>query len=386
MSNDGANMNIRNQDNNCTRTRIPVLRPSLPDANRLLPYLRRIDQNRVYSNFGPLSLELGQRLADRFQVNAEKVVCANSGTTALATAILAITGRATSRRPLAIVPSFTFAATALAAEICGFEVIFSDVSAESWGLEADKLASFPNLDRVGVVVPVAPFGRPVEQNAWRNFQETTGVPVVIDAAACFETVAHSPHKYMGRIPVAMSFHATKSFSCGEGGCVVVDDEELANRVTQCLNFGFFRARECEYPSMNGKMSEYHAAVGLAELDHWTEKATAMNRVSQIYRENFSRRGIGHKLVSAPEICSSYVLFVSTTETEAISIQSNLESSSIGFRHWYGALHRQKYFSREPAQNLPVSENLSKRILGLPVAPDLDRDSISFVCETMDTGT
>jgi dTDP-4-amino-4,6-dideoxygalactose transaminase len=162
---------------------IPVLRPSLPDAELLLPYFQKIDQNRVYSNFGPLSRELSRRLESYFHVQADSVICASSGTTAPAAAILAAAGRAGREKPLAIVPAFTFVGTALAAELCGYEVVFSDISAQSWTLQPESLASSHDLDRVAIVIPVAPFGRPVPQQPWQDFRQATGVPFVIDTAA-----------------------------------------------------------------------------------------------------------------------------------------------------------------------------------------------------------
>jgi dTDP-4-amino-4,6-dideoxygalactose transaminase len=353
----------------------------LPNADKLLPYLQRIDRNRVYSNFGPLSIELGKKLADHFHVDMENIMCANSGTSALTAAILSRAGRATKEKSLAIVPSFTFVATALAAEACGYEVVFADVTVDSWGLDPVQLISFPKLAQVGIVIPVAPFGRPVTQISWQKFEEATGVPVVIDGAACFETVQYAANDYLGQIPVAMSFHATKSFSTGEGGCVLSTDRELINRVLQSLNFGFVKSRECEHPSINGKMSEYHAAVGLAEMDHWQEKFAALMWISELYREEFTARGIINKLVIAPEICSSYVLYIATDETESNTVQFNLSSNGIGYRRWYDqSLQRHKHFRRIPSENTPVSDDLQKRVLGLPVAPDFDSDTIKFICK------
>src|SRR5690349_17264294 len=100
---------------------IPVLRPQLPLASKLLPYLKRIDQSRIYSNWGPLVTELSERLCTRFSLPPDSVVCANSGMSALVGAILASAGAATKERPLAIVPDFTFTATGLAAQVCGYE-------------------------------------------------------------------------------------------------------------------------------------------------------------------------------------------------------------------------------------------------------------------------
>src|SRR5262245_17204187 len=99
---------------------VPVMRPKLPNADRLLPYLRRIDSGRLYSNFGPLTVELQNRLALHFGMPPDCVVCASCGTAALMAAILATAGPATRDRPYALVPAFTFAATAAAVELCGY--------------------------------------------------------------------------------------------------------------------------------------------------------------------------------------------------------------------------------------------------------------------------
>src|SRR5579862_9688398 len=94
---------------------VPVLRPLLPSADDLLPYLRRIDETRIYTNWGPLTVELESRLCDRFGVPEPGVVSAASGTHALVGAILATAGRATPERPVALIPALTFVATAVAA-------------------------------------------------------------------------------------------------------------------------------------------------------------------------------------------------------------------------------------------------------------------------------
>jgi hypothetical protein len=91
---------------------IPVLRPRLPSAEQLLPYLRRMDATRVYTNWGPVALELEERLCRCFSLPVGGVVSASSGTSALTAAILTAAGRAAGRRRLAIIPALTFATAA----------------------------------------------------------------------------------------------------------------------------------------------------------------------------------------------------------------------------------------------------------------------------------
>src|SRR5215469_5144983 len=257
---------------------VPVLRPQLPNADRLLPYLRRIDAARIYTNHGPLAAELETRLQHYLAVPAGGVVTASSGTLALIGAILAAAGRATEDRPLALCPAFTFAATANSAEQCGYRPYLVDIDAESWMLDPRRLDGHPALSRAGLVVPVSPFGRPVPQQPWWAFAESTGIPVVIDGAASFDRAAEIPERFLGPVPVALSFHATKGFATGEGGAVVSTEPELAQRVLQALNFGVRLARDPEMAGTNGKMSEYHAAVGLAEFADWGAKRQRLEAV------------------------------------------------------------------------------------------------------------
>jgi len=146
--------------------RIPVLHPRLPAAESLLPYLHRIDATRRYSNHGPLVLEFERRMAEHLQLPAGGLISAVSGTAALIGAIIASAGRATPERPLALIPSFTFVGTASAAELCGYQPYLADINNNTWMLDASRLACHPERDRIGVVVPVAPFGRGVPQAPW----------------------------------------------------------------------------------------------------------------------------------------------------------------------------------------------------------------------------
>lgn len=366
---------------------VRVLRPRLPTADELLPYLRRIDAARIYSNFGPLALELEGRLGRHFALPAGGVVSAGTGTAALVGSILACAGRARPDRPLALMPSYTFVATAVAAQECGYEPHLADVDADTWLLDPCKLAGHPNLDRIGVVMPVATYGRPVAQAEWMQFRELTGIPVVIDGAASFETIAEDPSRFLGPIPVAISLHATKSLGTGEGGCVATNDIGLATLIGQALNFGFHFSRDSCAPSTNGKMSEFHAAVGLADLSGWELKRRAFRRVAERYRSGLTQAGLGAQLHCAPDICSSYVLFHCRDPGQSARLQEALKRHGIEFRLWYGlGLQHQPYFSRSEADSMPVTDALAPCLLGLPMALDLPDAVIDRVVQAVIDGT
>jgi dTDP-4-amino-4,6-dideoxygalactose transaminase len=362
---------------------IPVLRPLLPRAERLLPYLRRIDESRVYTNWGPLASELEGRLANHFGLARDGVVSASSGTTALVGAILATAGRARPERPFAIVPAFTFVATAIAAEQCGYRPYVVDVGGDDWLLSPDRLFEHPLLGQAGLVIAVATFGRAIGQERWREFRRATGVAVVIDGAASFEAASAAPQRVLGDIPVAMSFHATKTFSTGEGGCVATTDGPLAARVTEALNFGFYESRNSRSASTNGKMSEYHAAVGLAELDGWAAKRSAFEATAHAFRIRLDSAGLRDHLVSAPTIAGCYVLFRCSSIEESARVQENLTRSHIEFRFWYGnGLIAQSHFQHLLRDPLSVTTRIAPLLVGLPVATDLPGGAIDRIATAL----
>lgn len=362
---------------------IPVYRPQLPTADRILPYLRQIDANRLYTNHGPLSFELESRLSDHFSLPLGGIACASSGTAALFCAIIAAAGLASDSRPWALVPGLTFSATAAAVEQAGYRPYLVDVDPDTWMLDPDRIADHAMLGRVGLVVPVAPFGRPVPVRPWEEFRSRTQVPVVIDAAASFQNIAEAPGAYLGDLPVCISFHATKSFGVGEGGCVAATDPDLIEKVMQALNFGFPGRRESASPGTNGKMSEYHAAVGLAELEGWADKRQAFHTVAETYRQLLASRGHSGRFIGAPDIGCNYALFSCRTADEVGAMHDSLRRGSVDFRHWYGAgLQGQSYFARCRQDRLDVTQALASTLVGIPMAPDLSPSAVARVCNAV----
>lgn len=349
---------------NRSRTAIPVGRPLLPSADAVAKYLALIDRSRCYTNRGELVGMLELRLADLFKSPA-CIVSAASGTAALTGAILAATGRATASRPLCLCAGYNFVATAQAAQLCGYRVRLVDVDALTWALDPDALAENQLLDRqVGVVVVTAPYGRRFSQKGWERFRDRTGVPVVVDAAAGIEALADDAVDLIGTVPVVLSLHATKAFGVGEGGAIVCADRALARAALAALNFGFDGTREVAVPGLNGKMSEYHAAVGLAELDGWSEKRAALRRVAESYRRSAAHGGL--TIHVAPQVSSCYALLSSP---DGLRAGAALTHEGIDHRLWYGrGLHREPYFATD--YSLPVVDTLASRLIGLPVAPDL----------------
>jgi dTDP-4-amino-4,6-dideoxygalactose transaminase len=185
------------------------------------------------------------------------------------------------------------------------------------------------------------------------------------------------------LPTVLSLHATKTYSSGEGGAVLCRDHALVLRAAHALNFGFRGDRICAAPGINGRMSEYHAAVGLADLDCWPAKAAMFARVIADYEDAFTRHGLIGRLIRASDIASCYVLLACRDQRETRAVRDGLASAHIECRAWYGpGLHAQPYFQADAQTQFPVTEDLCARLVGLPAGPTLPAAQITRIARTV----
>lgn len=358
---------------------IYVCRPQLPEADAIAGYLRTIDARRLYTNRGPLVNLLEERLSREMDAPRHGVHTASSGTSALEVAILAHAGLARAERPLALIPSFTFAATGLAVERCGYRAHFVDIDPATWAADPAALARHPRLAEAGLIVGVAPYGILPDMAGFEALQRDTGVPVVIDAAAAFEQVVTRPAPLSKTVPLTLSFHATKTFSTGEGGAVIWGDRDGQGKVTQVSNFGFFLSRECKVAGTNAKMSEYHAAIGLAMLDAFDARKRDYAAVARAYEAAARGRDLGGRLHLPARVSSAYALFEADSTAGFLAAEAHLLEHHVETRRWYEAgQHVQPHFRACPADPLPVTDSLSARLLGLPMAHDLSAGDVAHI--------
>jgi dTDP-4-amino-4,6-dideoxygalactose transaminase len=348
------------------------MRPRLPSAERVLPYLKTLDATRIYSNFGPLTAAFEERLGTRFGLPDGTITTVANGTIGLTLALSALGARPGS---LCAMPAWTFVASAHAAVMAGLIPYFVDVDPATWAIDpeslSDVIAHAPG--NVGAVMPVVPFGRPIDIAAWDRFHARTGLPVVIDAATGFDSIAPAT------VPAVISLHATKVFGVGEGALVVTRDTGLIGDVRARSNFGFAGTREAAMPAANAKLSEYHAAVGLAALDEWTEARGEWMSVAQGYREALpeSNRLRFQEGFGQSWIASTCVVHVANSD--ALQIAATLEAAGVETRRWWGdGAHAHRATAAYPRPALPNTTALAKTTLALPFFRDLTTREIQRV--------
>ncbi len=359
--------------------RIPLLVPDMPDTDALLPYLRRIDKARWYTNFGPLVHEFEAALAASLDADKSPgLVSVSNCTGGLELSLLALGLSAGAR---VLVPSLTFVATATAVLRAGCIPVAADVDPESW-LLTPAIAEEARRNRdIAAVMPVATFGAPQDAAAWDRFTAETGTPVVIDAAGAFGNQAVGSSNV-----VVVSMHATKSLGIGEGGFVAARDQAFLDEVRRLSNFGI------QLPSgivgragTNAKLSEYHAAVGLAALARWRERARVRRELSARYRSSLDLRCSEAKRQHRPDKGIYTIMTVHLPAgVDALRVMSALEAANIESRRWYYPLIPEHPGLRrtEVAGDLQCARSLSGRILGLPFHADLTSEDIDRVCTVL----
>jgi dTDP-4-amino-4,6-dideoxygalactose transaminase len=340
--------------------------PDMPTAAEVLPWLQQIETNRWYTNYGPLVQAFEQGLQARLQAANPAVAFA---LTALATGYHALE---LGLRVLALpdggqvlVPAVTFPACPLAVQHAGLVPVLADIDHTTWQLTPDIARRAAAHNRLAAIMPVAVYGVPVDVAAWDQFTVETGIPVLIDAAAAFEAQPVPQHCLL-----AHSFHATKPFGIGEGGALIGAPERIA-AARQLSNFGTV-ARIAHSCGMNAKLSEYHAAVGLAQLARWDVAKARRVAVLALYQAALGSQGA--RLQSGLAAAVPGLLMLNCAPLAAPELMLALAKRGMATHQTYlPPLYRHPAFVALSRVNgagfltelCPEAETLTQHLLGLP---------------------
>ena len=342
--------------------RIPVLRPRLPRWHVVADYLRAIDEQSWYSNFGPLERRLRVRLAEWLGCSDTHVVTASSATAAL-TGLVATSGLSTWE-----VPAFTFPAAAHAVIQAGRVLRLVDIDRRT------MLIPTPGRSAGTGRIEVLPFGCGVPA----DLLQTTGPELVIDAAASLGAASAPLSQLRPGDAVVFSLHATKVLGCGEGGVAVCGSEQRAHQLRSWTNFGFEGSRESRRPATNAKLSEYAAAVAHAALDEWPATRAAWQAAQLAVRSILAAAGVPTLPPAPPEVSPYCIAIFGDTET-AGRVEHVFGASGIETRRWWAAgLHRMPAFAHLCPGSYPAAEEAAARLLGLPVYPGIDEHALARI--------
>lgn len=235
-----------------------VGRPNIGNKAEFLGRVNQILDNQWLTNNGPMVQEFERRIAAHLGVKNCVAMC--NGTIALEIAI-----RALGLDGEVIIPSYTFVATAHALYWQGITPVFADIDPATHNLDPDAVRRMIT-PRTSGIVGVHLWGRAAPIDKLQDIADEYGLKLMFDAAHAFgSTYRGQSIGNFGACEV-LSFHATKSFNTFEGGAVVTNDDELAEKMRLMRNFGFQGYDNVIHPGTNGKMIEVCAAMGLTNLE------------------------------------------------------------------------------------------------------------------------
>jgi dTDP-4-amino-4,6-dideoxygalactose transaminase len=351
-----------------------VARPYLPPLAELQPYLESIWANHQLTNGGPFHRQFEDELCRYLGV--EHVSLFANGTLALVTALqaLRITGEV-------ITTPYSFVATAHSLLWNGIKPVFVDIDPESMNLDPDRIEA-AITPQTTAILPVHVYGRPCDTERIQSIADTYGLKVIYDAAHAFavEDGGGSILRH-GDLSI-LSFHATKVFTTFEGGAIVSPDSKTKQRIDYLKNFGFSNEVTVVAPGINGKMNELQAAIGLLQLKHVDGQLRQRAEVDRLYRDALA--GIsGIACLPLPDLSrynNAYFPILVGPEFPVTrdELYTRLKAAGIfGRRYFYPLISEFPMYRTLPSAqetNLPVASAVARRILCLPIYPDLD-DSV-----------
>ena len=360
--------------------KITVAKPFLPPIGEYVKLVEQIWSSGQLTNQGPLHNLLETELS--LFLGAEHVSLFCNGTIAL---IAALQQYGFDDGEVITTP-FSFAATAHAIKWAGLRPVFVDIEKESLNLDP-TLVEAAITKNTRAILPVHVFGNACAVDELELISSRSGLKLLYDAAHAFGANCHCGDLMKKGDCSVLSFHSTKVFHTVEGGLVISSSADAKKRIDLLRNFGIVDERTIVGTGLNGKMTEFEAAMGLAQLPYLRDQVSHRELVDREYR-------IGLRDVVGIEIPS----FANTAKRNFSYFPILLkESSSVGRDELHDRLSYQNiktrpYFypllSNIPAymglsgankENLPVANQIAEEVLCLPISATLEIEDVRRIC-------
>jgi dTDP-4-amino-4,6-dideoxygalactose transaminase len=359
---------------------IYVTKPYLPPLAEFLPSLEKIWDSHVLTNCGPFHQEFERELCRYLGV--EHVAVFANATIALVTALqsMRITGEV-------ITTPYSFVATTHALHWNGIKPVFVDIDPRTLNLDPEKVEA-AITPQTTAIMPVHCYGHPANVEALQRIADIYNLKIIYDAAHAFAVKKNGTSVLSHGDLSVLSFHATKVFNTFEGGAIVCPDAKTKLRIDQLKNFGHAGETSVVAPGINGKMSEFNAALGLLQLKHIDDALRQRRQIDTLYRDQLSAIPGIRLLHAAPGCEINYGYFPILIQDEFPISRDELYD-----RMKDAGVHPRKYFfplisefpmyrglASSSKQNLPVATKASRQVLCLPIYPGLERATIDKICD------
>lgn len=361
---------------------IYVTRPSLPPLSELVPYLQKIWDRQIVTNCGPFHAELEQALCKYLGVRYISLF--TNGTIALITALqaLRITGEV-------ITTPYSFVATSHSLLWNDIKPVFVDIDKHVLNLDPNKIEAAITAD-TSAILAVHCYGRPCEVDAIKRIADSHNLKVIYDAAHAFGVQCHCGSILNHGDLSVLSFHATKVFNTFEGGAIVCPDAETKQRIDHLKNFGFADEVSVVAAGINGKLSEFNAALGLLQLKHLDDSITKRRTIYLEYCRRLSQvtgvNCVGAGWVDGNNFSYFPVLINDEYPVSRDGLYEYMRQQGVfARRYFYPLISDMPSYRELPSacpENLQVARDAAKRILCLPIYEGLEPEELDRVCDAI----
>jgi dTDP-4-amino-4,6-dideoxygalactose transaminase len=352
---------------------IPVTKPFLPPIETYQSYLKGVWDRNWLTNNGPLVNELELKLKEHLKI--KHLLFTNNGTIAIQIAIKAL-----NLKGKIITTPFSYVATTSSIFWEGCEPLFVDIDRDTFNIDPNQIEGCIDSNTSAILATHC-FGNTCDIDAVSFIAKKHGLKVIYDAAHCFGTLYKGKSVFDYGDVSTTSFHSTKLFHTVEGGAVIAQSPDLIKRMAYMRNFGHDGFEKFNGVGINGKNSEFHAAMGLCNLQHIDD--IVLKRKEQSKRYDVLLENLNVQRIKIQEDCGfnyAYYPIVFKNESTALKAKASLESAEIfARRYFYPSLSSLDYVKK---YQTPVSDQIASSILCLPIYHDLSIEEQSMIARIL----
>lgn len=352
--------------------RINVTKTFLPPISEYQVYLDQIWRRDQLTNQGPLLYELEAACKGYLGVSDFQFV--SNGTIGLQLALRALD--ITEGEVITTAFSYVATVSSILWERC--RPIFVDIDPDNFCIDATKIEPAITAN-TKAIMPVHVFGYACDVEKIEAIAKKHHLKVIYDGAHAFG-VRQGNRSLLDYGDITMcSFHSTKLFHTIEGGCLIARDKTISDKLELMKRFGHNGDTHL-MPGLNGKASEFQAAMGLCNLKYIDELIAKRKLVAERYDE-LLKGTIEPPIARTDGYNYAYYPAVFQSEAELIKVLKALEQKDVyARRYFYPALNTLPYI--EPGQSCPIAEDISLRILCLPFHADLPFADVAMIAKTI----
>lgn len=355
------------------REKIYVTKSFMPPENEYFAYVEQIYKNEQLTNQGPLLRELENKLSGFLGVKNFQYV--TNGTIALQLALQALD----IKDDEIITTPFSYVATtsSILWERC--KPVFVDIEPDNFTIDTQKIEE-KITPQTKAIMPVHVFGYACNVEKIQKIADSHGLKVIYDAAHAFGSKFNGK-SLLGYGDISTcSFHATKLFHTIEGGACITKDDEISKKLELIKKFGH-QGDEHICLGINGKQSEFNAAMGLANFPYINDIIGKRKQICELYDELLSGIVKRPKEQDNLEYNYAYYPVLFKNEEELLKVFEKLNAEGIyPRRYFYPSLNKLPYL--ESYQSCPISEDICSRIACLPLYPTLSNNEVIRICKNI----